>query len=71
MFEFSTGQVAVIIDKQPYQLDYLTRCRRVRPRKGVTGAFVWTIADVQRAAELLGLPTPTEAEIQTRATALV
>ena len=71
MLELATGQVSGVLEEPPYKLDYLTRCRRLRPRKTVTGAFVWTVADVQRAAELLGLPIPTETEIRTRATALV
>lgn len=58
MNHLSTGGVASLLAIHRHRLDYLTRDRQIRPAKGPTGAFIWTFADVIRAAELLGLPSP-------------
>ena len=64
MTRLSTGQVADLFRIQVHRLDYLTRDRQIRPEKGPTGAFAWSYQDVSRAARLLGLPAPTEAEYE-------
>lgn len=51
----STGQVARLLRVAPHRLGYLTRDQQLRPTKGPTGAFLWTTADVTRAATLLGI----------------
>ena len=62
MMNLSSGQVASLFDIETHRLEYLTRDRKIRPRKGPTGAFAWSYEDVQRAAELLHLPALTEAD---------
>lgn len=55
----SSGQVAQLLGVATHRLDYLTRDRQVRPRKGPTGAFVWRYQEVVKAAELLEVRPPT------------
>ena len=55
---FSSGQVSDDLDVPPHRLDYLTRDRQVRPAKGPTGAFEWTLEDIKLAARLLDVDVP-------------
>ncbi len=53
MLLLSTGSVAELLNVQTHRFAYLTQDRKVRPSKGPTGAFLWSLDDVARAAELL------------------
>jgi hypothetical protein len=48
--QFSTGGVIDLLGVAPHRVDYLIRDRKIRLRKGPTGAFVWTRNDVERAS---------------------
>ena len=58
MKSFSSGQVADELGVSPHRLQYLLRDRHVRPAKGPTGAFEWTLDDIKRAARLLDVEVP-------------
>lgn len=54
----STGQVADLLRVQRHRIDYVTRQHRIRPLKTGTGAFEWTLQEVQDLAALLGASAP-------------
>lgn len=60
----ATGQLAELLGVPAHRLSYLTRDRQIRPRKGATGAFLWTFDEATRAARLLKVAPPSEAAFQ-------
>jgi hypothetical protein len=55
-----SGLVADLLGIPVHRLGYLTRDRQLRPRKGHTGAFMWSWKDVLRASQLLKVAEPDE-----------
>ncbi len=70
MLILSTGRLAGLLRVPVHVVSYLTRDGQIRPVKGPTGAFVWTLQDALRVARLLQVAPPTEEAFKAAAEAV-